>query len=114
MNFMNLKFYGGNMACPACPAIAMAGGAVSAYFGFEREDLRTTTIVITTCLTVVTAIALKVLLGVSICDGNGNFSLRNIAQVGAISLVLGIIYTVGVNFILNRLVPPPKPCCCQH
>ncbi len=92
----------------------MAGGAISGYFGFEREDLRTTSMVITSCMVVVTVVALKVLFGLSLCDGNGDFSPRNFAQVGAISVVLGVIYAVGVNILLNTVVPKQKPCCCKE
>ncbi len=114
-NFINKEE---EMVCPACPTIAVAGGAISGYFGFDREDLRATSVVVTSCMVAATVIALRLLFGISVCDGNGDFSLRNIAQVGAISLVLGIIYAVGVNILLNKLVPPPqvsstkKPCCC--
>lgn len=108
------------LICPACPVIAMAGSAISAYFGFDRKDLRPHAIVATTALMGVTVVALRLLLGISLCDGNGNFSLRNIAQVGAISLVMGLIITIGVRVVLNKLIPPPtqppppKACCCKN
>ncbi|MBS0654532.1 MAG: hypothetical protein JSR46_02035 [Verrucomicrobia bacterium] len=115
--------------CLVCPLIAVAGGGIAGYFGLDRPDLRIVSTVVTGALTLVTTVALKFFLNISICDGLGNFSLRNIAQVSGISLVLGLIYTVAVNYILNRLIPLPvaqdensppsqcgqeqKPCCCQ-
>ncbi len=97
----------------------MTGSAISAYFGFDRKDLRPYAVVATTILTGITVLALRVLLGISLCDGNGNFSLRNIAQVGAISIVFGVVYSIGIKFLLNRLIPLPqeqqaKPCCCSN
>lgn len=97
------------MICPACPVIAMTGSAISAYFGFDRKDLRPYAVAATTVLTGVTVVALRILLGISICDGNGDFSPRNFVQVGAISIVLGIVYTVAIQYLLNRYVPPQQP-----
>ena len=101
------------MLCPACPAIAMAGGGLSGYFGFGRADLRKTAAVITSVMLGITTVALKVLLDIRLCDGNGNFSVRNIAQVGAMSLAIGLIYSVAVNYLLSRCVAPAEKSCCK-
>ncbi len=107
------------MICPACPAIAMAGGGIAAYFGIDRPDLRTKVTLITSAMLGITTVALKLIFDIRLCDGNGNFSLRNIGQVGAISLVLGLVYSVAVSYLLNRFVRQPeqvqpKPACCHH
>jgi hypothetical protein len=85
------------MVCPACPVIAIAGGGVAGYFGFNGKVA-----LVTASVLGVTTVALKLLFRVSLCDGNGNFSVRNIAQVGAISLVLGSVISVALNYLLQR------------
>jgi hypothetical protein len=106
------------MICPACPAIAGFSAAIAAYFGFDRPDLRIINIAITASLMVITTIALKAIFGLSLCDGTGEFTFRNFAQVGTISAVSGFIYSIGVSYLLNIFVPlpaqpePNKPCCC--
>jgi len=117
------------MVCPVCPAVGMVGGYVGGYFGINQPEdttLRVVGGVITASMIVITVVALRCFFDLSICDGLGNFSLRNIIQVACISLVLGLIYSLVVNCILNRLFseapknanPAPlqisaqKPCCC--
>lgn len=110
------------MLCPVCPTVGIAGGWIGSYFGNPmpvRSDHRMISAVLTSAMIGVTIIALKYLVGVSPCDGNGNFTLRNIAQVGAISLLLGIVYSIGVNFLIKVLSTPPAiekscpDCCCS-
>ena len=98
------------MVCPACPAISIVGGYIGGYFGIsapEQTELRIASAVITAGIVCITAIATKCIFGISFCDGNGDFSLRNIAQVGAISLFLGIICSVVVNCLLNLFFSEP-------
>lgn len=113
------------MVCPVCPVVAATGGGIAGFFGIDRPDLQVASTVITTVLTVTTTVALKFFLNISICDGNGDFSPRNILQVGLISFVIGTIYSVAVNFLLDCMFPLPQeeileceptsnsPCCCN-
>lgn len=123
------------MICPACPMIGMGFGLIAGYFGVKMPEQRSHRIlgaVITSAMIGVTVVALRCLFGITLCDGNGNFSLRNIAQVGSISIVMGIVYSIGVNILINLAVSalnkrnssqetPPlaedpnaqRPCCCE-
>lgn len=113
------------MVCPVCPVAGAVGGSIGGYIGIEPPQSKTLRIVsaaITTSLVVITIVALKCLCGISICDGNGDFSLRNICQVVSISALLAIIYSLAVNSILNFFFPyesqpiaaeEPAPCCCS-
>ena len=115
------------MACPVCPTVGMFGGYIGGYFGIdtpEKTELQVASALITAGMIIVSIVALKYFFGISICDGNGDFSLRNVFQVGIISLLLGIIYSIAVNYFINlhwnephpALIPPqnetPHPCCC--
>lgn len=121
------------MACPMCPAIGSLGGLLGGYFGIEPPKYtggRIFSAVITAPLIGITVIALKTIFNISLCVG-GTFTLANIFRVGSITLVMGIIYSIGVNHILNRYVFPnakensskiemdqeiladSPPCCCK-
>lgn len=92
------------MVCPVCPAAGLFGGYFGGYFGVnppEQLELRLISGMITAGLIVITIVALKCLFGISICDGNGDFSFRNIVQVSVISLVVGVIYSIVVNLLIN-------------
>ena len=109
------------MVCPVCPAIGAVGGYIGGYIGIDPPSelkYRVLSGFITAGLLVITIVALRCFLGIAICDGNGIFSLRNIVQVGLISVVLGVIYSIGVNFFINLATPqsvpiPSSPCCCE-
>jgi len=107
------------MVCPVCPTVGLFGGYVGGYFGVavpKRPELRIMSALITAGMILVTVVALKCLFGIAICDGNGDFSLRNIVQVGVITLPLGIVYSIGVNYLLNQLFPESSSshCCCER
>ncbi len=115
------------VVCPVCPTAGALGGYLGGYFGInppERPELRVMSALITTSMTVITVVALRCLFGISICDGNGDFSLRNIAQVGTMTLLLGIIYSIAVNYLLRQLFPESSqneaqnesscPCHCKN
>lgn len=92
------------MVCPVCPAAGWLGGCVGGYFGISPPKFsggRIFSAVITANLISVTIIALKALFNISLCVG-GEWNLANIARVGIKTLVMGIIYSIGVNYILNR------------
>lgn len=99
------------MACPVCPAAGWLGGWVGGYFGIEPPSHpggRILSAVITANLIAITAIALKALFNISLCTGSGTFTLENILLVGAKGLIMGVIYSIGVNYLLNRYVFPSE------
>ena len=119
------------MVCPVCPATGWLGGWIGGYFGIlppEHSGGRILSAVITANLITITIIALKVLFNVSLCV-DGDVNLRNIVCVGAKTFIMGVIYSIGVNYLLNRYVFPhpevkrelddalfegptsPPPCC---
>lgn len=94
------------MACPICPAAGWLGGLCGGYLGIEppkHPGGRLFSATITASLIGVTVIALKSIFNVSLCVG-GTFTAANIVRVGSKTLVMGIIYSIGVNYILNRYV----------
>ena len=123
------------MACPVCPAAGWLGGWLGGYFGIhppQHSGGRMFSAVITANLISITVIALKVFFDISLCAG-GEFTLGNMLRVGIKTLILGIIYSIGVNYILDRYIFPSHseneqnfdspaehhpvdktpPCCCQ-
>lgn len=111
------------MICPCT-----LGGLIAGCLGissFERVKEGIVGAVITAILVKVTTIALKVLLNFSLC-GSGEFNLQNMVRMG----ILGIPYSIAVNYLLRRYVFPenkekkqenlPKESsqhetsCCQH
>lgn len=96
------------MACPVCPAAGWLGGWFGGYFGIEPPTYpggRELSATITANLIAITVIALKSLFDISLCVGGG-VSLENIVRVGLKTLVMGVIYSIGVNYLLNRYVFP--------
>ncbi len=94
------------MACPVCPAAGWLGGWVGGYFGIsppQHSGGRLFSAAITANLMSITVIALKTFFNISLCVG-GEFNLENIARVGIKTLILGIIYSIGVNYLLGRYV----------
>lgn len=122
------------MACPVCPAAGWLGGWVGGYFGIKpptHSGGRELSAALTASLIAITAIALKALFNISLCAGGG-LTLKGILLASSIGLVMGMIYSIGINYLLNRHVFPsqdqqepdetcekPKqdldpPCCCKH
>jgi hypothetical protein len=105
------------MICPVCPAAGWVGGSIGGYVGVNPpQDAkgRIVSACITGTLITITIVALKLLFNISLCEG-GWFTLKNIAIVGIETFVMGVIYSIVVNGLLNRFVYPPKelPACCQ-
>lgn len=120
------------MACPVCPAAGWVGGLLGGYFGINPPPAdrggRIFSAAITASLMSTTIIALKIFFNISLCIG-GEFHLKNFARVVTQTLLLGIIYSIGVNWLLNRYVFLPlttdthktasipetePPSCCSH
>lgn len=94
------------MTCPVCPAAGFLGGWVGGYFGVkppEHSGGRLLSAAITANLIAVSIIGLKAVSGISLCVG-GTFNIENIIRVGLKALFMGVIYSIGINYILNRYV----------
>ena len=128
------------MACPLCPTAGWFGGWLGGFLGINSPDIpegKILSAVITANLIGITVIALKAIFNISLCI-DGRFTLKNIALVGVKTLCMGIIYSIGVNYLLNRYLfsqrddlkqegdfirgeslleecgrTPPPPCCCK-
>jgi hypothetical protein len=98
------------MGCPVCPAAGWVGGWIGGYLGIQPPQHRVDRIfsaVLTANLINISLIALKSLFDVSLCLGGG-FTLKNIVRVGIKAFSLGIIYSIGVNYLLNRFLFLPE------
>lgn len=103
------------MACVLCPTAGWLGGIIGGYFNIETPKTpskKALSMITSATLTAVSVIALKYFTGISICDGTGALTARNIAQVGVIGLILGTIYSIAINYLMNKA--SPKSCCCAH
>lgn len=119
------------MVCPVCPTAGWFGGYVGGFFGInapKQVKERVFSAFITASMICISMVALKTFCGISFCDGNGDFTFRNITQAGGLALLMGIVYSMVVNFLLQQFAcndqpspppPPPKPeevippCCCS-
>lgn len=99
------------MACPVCSASACVGGWVGGYFGIhppKHTKGRILSAVITSSLITITVIALKTLFDISLCRRGGTI-YENIVRVGIKTMIMGMCYSIGVNYLLNRYIYPPIP-----
>lgn len=67
------------------------------------------TVAASTTLTVMTSLAIKSFFNVSFCGPEGMTIVRG-AVIVAGSGIVGIIYSFGLNYLLNRFVPVPPRC----
>ena len=119
------------MICPVCPTAGWFGGWIGGYFGIDpppHTKGRIISAIITASLVTITVVALKYVFNISLCVG-GEFTPANVLRVGIKTLLLGIVYSIATNYLLNRYVFPaekaePAPlemaqkeggeCCCCH
>lgn len=118
------------MMCPLCPATGWLGGWLGGYFGVnppEHWKGRVISAFITANMVCVTAIALKYFWGISLCSP-GRTQMEKIAIAGIKAVLMSIVYSIGVNFLLNRYIyskavdkgteeestTAAKPCCCKN
>jgi hypothetical protein len=74
----------------------------------------------TSSLMILTIVALKTLFNFSICQGGG-LNLKTFILLSTVSIPLGRIYSIGVNYLLGRFIYKPicpvsgnSPCCCAN
>lgn len=118
------------MPCPVCPATSFVGGWVGGFFGIHPPKHfggRVLSALVSAGLSTVTLLAIKSFFNLSLCKQSGVISAKNIAILASSALVLGVIYSIGVNYLLNRFVftstqnkpNPPSECpskdksCCK-
>ncbi|KIC70953.1 hypothetical protein [Candidatus Protochlamydia amoebophila] len=90
--------------CPVCPPVSFLGGLLGGYCGVNPPTTfkgHCISLVSTATLVTTTVVALKVLFRIPFCYGTG-FTFSNVSFILAKTLVLGVIYSMGVNFLLNR------------
>jgi hypothetical protein len=94
------------MVCPLCPSAGFLGGIIGGYLGVNPPKSvggRYLSILTTANLVSLTVFALKTLANISMC-GSGGFTLFNVGLVVAKTLMMGIVYSIAVNHLLNRYV----------
>lgn len=107
------------MVCPACPTIGFVGGILGGYIGINPPKTvqgKCISILTTSSLVSLTVIALKVFAKITICNFAG-LTPYGVGLILAKTIPMAIVYSIGVNYLLNRFVynpPKAKPCCCQE
>lgn len=117
------------MLCPICPTAGWIGGCLGGYIGVNPPPHwkgRIISAVLTASLIGITAIALKYFFNISLCSG-GRTNLEKAVIAGIKGLLMGIVYSIGVNYLLGRFVftappeeekvkapDPDMPCCCKN
>jgi hypothetical protein len=90
--------------CPVCPTTSFLGGWVGGFVGVyppKKMSGRIISAVISATLTTVTLLGIKAHFKLSCRSGP---LVRNVAILTSSAFALGVIYSIGVNFLLNRLV----------
>lgn len=112
------------MVCPICPTAGFFGGLLGSYIGVKTPASfkgRCLSMVATGSLVAITLIAGKIFFNFSLCAGK-EVNLANAVILLAKTLAIGVIYAIGVNYLVNRFFeqppPPPEepqvhPCCCS-
>jgi hypothetical protein len=97
--------------CILCPITSLLGGAIGGYFfGVyppENSGGKFLSLAVAANLASITSIALSSIFKISLCGGGG-FTPANIALVLIKGIIMGTIYSIGVNYLLGRYVFPPS------
>ncbi|MCE2982956.1 MAG: hypothetical protein LW832_05260 [Parachlamydia sp.] len=108
------------MVCPLCPTAGFFGGVLGAFIGIRPPIAlkgRCFSILATGGLVALTVLCSKVFFNYSLCQG-ADFTLKVICQILAKTLILGVIYSIGVNYLISRYAasqPTIEQCpCCQE
>ncbi|MBA3722891.1 MAG: hypothetical protein H0W88_10895 [Parachlamydiaceae bacterium] len=98
------------MVCPVCPASSLMGGVIGSYFfGInppESKCLKVVSVILTGTATTLTTLAIIVFGKVSLCQKN--YTLPRISMIIAGAVVVGTIYSIAINFLLNKYVERTK------
>lgn len=93
--------------CFASPLIgSVLGNSFHSFALYKERSLRFkfASIGISSGLTFLTALAIKTFFNISFC-GNEGFVLSRAIVIAAASAIVGLVYSLGVNYILNRQFP---------
>ena len=106
------------MVCIFCPTVGVFSGFLGSYLGISPPKTWQGKIfsgVITATLTGISVVALKVFLGITLCSGGGA-TLSNIVLVGAKTVPMALLYSLGVNYLINRFFSSSdeKNCSSRH
>lgn len=111
------------MGCLICPVVGWTSGWASGLLGSHPPSVpggRAFSAALTANFLSISIIALKAIFNFSLCKGE-ILNARNLAELGIKTIILGIIYSIGVNYLLNNYVfsaqkeaSEEKPGCCQH
>ncbi len=94
------------MVCPACILSGVCGGWIGGYFGIhppKHTKGKMLSAFITVNLVVLTQITLKKMFNLSLCAGGG-LTIGNVIRVVVKTLLMGIVYSIAVNYLLGRYV----------
>lgn len=100
--------------CVVCPFAGVAAFTVCSFLGINPPPTfkgRMVSLALSASAVLITAVALKSLVGISLCTGTGLFTAENIAHVAVKSMLLTILYSIGINALLNRFVYSENCCC---
>ncbi len=110
--------------CPMCVVVGWVGGLAGGYFGINPPESlvgRRVSAGLIGTLTTLTFIFLKVKYNMPLCI-DGKFNINNIVWIISRTAPLGVIYSIGINYILKRTLfftekkeeseEIKKPCCC--
>jgi len=111
--------------CLGCVWFPILGSCIGGSLALNPKapaPVKMMSMVSTSILTLKTVSLAKARLGISFCGTEG-FQIGRAAVIILGSLLIGAIYSIGINFILNRWLSLPeendknnnatKPCCCS-
>lgn len=95
------------MGCPACAAGGFCGGLIGGYFGINQPETQKGRILsglLSSTLTLVTLVGLKVCFNITLCGGASQPTINKFCRLVVAGLLLGTIYSIAINYVLNRCV----------
>ena len=101
------------MVCPICPTAGFFGGLLGSFIGVKTPSSfkgRCLSMAATGSLVTITLVAVKIFFNFSLCAGK-EMNLVNAGILLVKTLAIGVIYAIGVNYLVNRFFeqPPQAP-----
>lgn len=113
------------MGCPVCLPAGFLGGYLGSYlFGIQPPPTRKgkmISAILTAGMIGISIYALKTVFNISLCGGSNAGLLERSIRIGIQGFLFGVIYSIGINYLLGRFVYYQKdcsvtgkgPCCCN-
>ncbi|MBA2367453.1 MAG: hypothetical protein H0V82_00330 [Candidatus Protochlamydia sp.] len=114
------------MVCPICPTAGFFGGLLGSYLGIKTPTSfkgRCLSMAATGSLVAITLVSVKIIFNFSLCAGK-ELTLSNSVILLAKTLAIGVIYAIGVNYLISRYFEQPasqtevpqvrRSCCSQR